>query len=91
MEIDPKSVEDRMNEIMPQMIKFLTAEANKGKKGNAAEVSRSIRKVIKSYEAVTEKSAELEFSCMFLGLAAKLDIDISFLIRYFPVSSFCLN
>lgn len=91
MEINDKTVEDRLNDTMAQMVKFLTAEANKGKqKGNAAEVSKSIRNVIKRYEAIKEKSAELEFVCMFLGLSAKLDLNLSSLIRNFPVSTACM-
>jgi len=85
-------VEGKWNELFPKIIKYLTAEANhKAKKGNAAEIAKSIRHVLKQYEEVTDKSCSDEFIAVVLGLAAKLEISKSLLLLNFPASSFiCL-
>jgi len=79
------SVEDSWISTVPRIIQFLTAEANKSKKDHAAEVTKTIRKVIKHYNKMDDKSEEMQFTCMILGLAAKLDIDLvgsSFFIHF---------
>lgn len=85
MGLSKETVEQSWNELFPRVIKFLTAEGNKSK---TAEVSKSIRNVLKKYESVSEKSCETEFVAVVLGLAAKLDLRESHLLLHFSASYF---
>jgi len=85
------SLEASWNDLFPQIIKYLTAEANRkfspaNMNGSTSEISKTIRGILKKYHNCGESSSELEFSAVILGLMAKLDITSSNLLLHFPVS-----
>ncbi|XP_034253634.1 uncharacterized protein LOC117652660 [Thrips palmi] len=83
------SLEASWNDLFPKIVKFLTAEANRkfspmNMQGPTAESCKTIRGVLKKFEKCEEKTCELEFVVVILGLIAKWNMSTSNLLVHFP-------